>query len=141
ICGIKDQPARPGQRRDAMDEFTDPRISLDEAMHNKELAARLWAEIGELPLKQKTALLLNLKDSQGQSVLTLLPRIRIASIREIAGALELEPDQMASLWNQLPLGDSLIAGRLEVTRQQVINLRKSARERLARRIRSFTKDP
>jgi hypothetical protein len=37
----------------------------------------------------------------------------------------------------LPLDDATIAGLLGLTRQQVINLRKSARERLARRLKGF----
>jgi hypothetical protein len=42
--------------------------------------------------------------------------------------------EFAKLWNNLPLEDTTIAQNLGVTRQQVINLRKSARERLARRM-------
>jgi len=37
----------------------------------------------------------------------------------------------------LPLEDAAIAERLGLTRQQVINLRKSARARLARRMRGL----
>jgi hypothetical protein len=40
---------------------------------------------------------------------------------------------LSALWDQLPLDDLSIAARLGVTRQQVINLRKAARARLARR--------
>jgi len=43
-------------------------------------------------------------------------------------------ERLASLWNKLPLQDADIALLLGITRQQVINLRKSARERLARRV-------
>ena len=139
VCGIKDQPVEAVERREVDKEPADPSIALDEAMDNQALASSLWAEIRELPLRQRTALLLHLKDSQGQSVLTLLPRIRVASIREIAATLEVDPYQMASLWNELPLEDSVIAGRLQATRQQVINLRKSARERLTRRLGKATR--
>jgi hypothetical protein len=139
ICGIKDQSAESAERSEAVEEPADPGIALDEAMDNRALASRLWAEIRELPLRQRTALLLHLKDLQGQSVLTLLPRIRVASIREIAATLEVDPYQMASLWNELPLEDSVIAERLQATRQQVINLRKSARERLTRRLGNATR--
>lgn len=40
-------------------------------------------------------------------------------------------------WNELPLAATMIAELLGETRQQVINLRKSARERLARRMKAF----
>jgi hypothetical protein len=46
-------------------------------------------------------------------------------------------DDLAGLWHELPLDDRRIAERLAVTRQQVINLRKAARARLARRARAW----
>ena len=54
--------------------------------------------------------------------------------RQISEALEIAPLEFARLWNLLPLDDLALAALLGVTRQQVINLRKSARERLVRRI-------
>jgi hypothetical protein len=93
----------------------------------------LWVEVRALPVAQRTALLLNLRDPDGGDALAQLPLTGIASIRQIAGALELEPREFAELWRMLPLEDSAIARRLGVTRQQVINLRKAARARLARR--------
>jgi hypothetical protein len=42
---------------------------------------------------------------------------------------------LRTLLTRLPLDDLTIAARLGLTRQQVINLRKSARLRLARRLR------
>ena len=53
----------------------------------------------------------------------------------MAAAVGLSPESLAELWNRLPLEDTGLAEILDVTRQQVINLRKSARERLARRMR------
>jgi hypothetical protein len=44
--------------------------------------------------------------------------------------------EFAGLWNELPLADDAIARRLGLMRQQVVNLRKSARERLGRRMRN-----
>jgi hypothetical protein len=41
---------------------------------------------------------------------------------------------LAELWNRLPLSDLEIGARLGATQRQVINLRKAARERLARRL-------
>jgi predicted DNA-binding protein (UPF0251 family) len=64
----------------------------------------------------------------------LLPRTGTASLRVIADALDIPLPDLARLWHTLPLDDAQIAERLGVTRQQVINLRKSARDRLARRM-------
>jgi hypothetical protein len=93
---------------------------------------RLWAGIAELPPPQRAALLLHLRDDGGGPVLHLLPASGVASLRRIAEVLDLEPAELAGLWNRLPLGDSDIAPRLRVNRQQVINLRSAARQRLTR---------
>jgi len=52
----------------------------------------------------------------------------------MAKALEMPVEQLAALWRDLPLDDRALAVRLNATRQQVINLRASARRRLARRM-------
>ena len=54
-------------------------------------------------------------------------------------ALALAAEQFAELYNRLPLDDATIAQRLGITRQQVINLRKAARDRLVRRMRSHNR--
>jgi hypothetical protein len=98
---------------------------------------RLWEEVRELPLAQRVALLLNLREADGRGCLALFPATGVATLRQIAEALEISAERLAELWLQLPLDDATIAGLLDLTRQQVINLRKSARERLARRLKGF----
>ena len=89
-----------------------------------------------MPVRQRMALLLNLRD-EGGGVAGLLPITGIATVRQIAAALEMADEDFAGLWPRLPLDDASIAGLLGVTRQQVINLRKCARERLARRMKAI----
>jgi DNA-directed RNA polymerase specialized sigma24 family protein len=98
---------------------------------------RLWQEVRELPRAQRAALLLNLREADGRGCLALFPATGVATLRQIADALELPAEKFAELWAQLPLDDATIAGLLGLARQQVINLRKSARERLARRLKGF----
>ena len=98
---------------------------------------RLWNEIADLPTRQRAAVLLNLKDENGRGVIDLWLVIGVATVEKIAAVLEMSVEAFAELWNDLPLDDNRIAERLNLTRQQVINLRKSARERLARRMRDF----
>ena len=105
-----------------------------DALDTGQQLARLWQEVRQLPLGQRTALLLNLRDAGGGDALDLLPLTGTATLREIAAALELPAGELARLWPGLPLDDNAIARRLGITRQQVINLRKSARARLARRM-------
>ncbi|MGH9763461.1 MAG: hypothetical protein ACREAC_21730, partial [Blastocatellia bacterium] len=45
--------------------------------------------------------------------------------------------ELANLWDELPLPDSKVAEYLGITSQQVINLRKSARKRLAYHLRDM----
>jgi len=103
----------------------------------RSLLAALWSEIAQLRPLQRKALLLNLRDVESEHALDLFVAVGTASMEEIARALEMPPDQLAAVWNELPLDDLRIADMLALTRQQVINLRKSARERLTRRLRGL----
>ncbi len=107
--------------------------SIEDQLDDRQRLERLWKSIYTLPLRHRRALLLNLTDAKGDNLIALLPRLGIASIRRIAEALEYEPEDFAKLWNDLPLDDLSIAERMGLTRQQVINLRQSARASLRRR--------
>jgi RNA polymerase sigma factor (sigma-70 family) len=96
--------------------------------------ARVWDEVRQLPVRQRIALLLNLRDPHGAGLLWLLPIAGIATIRQIAGVLEIRDAELAGLWREIPLDDTTIGKRLGCTRQQVINLRMAARKRLANRL-------
>ena len=118
-------------------EVKDPHVSMDVVVEQRLYLERLWAEIRDLPLRQRVALLLNLRDARGASSVELFLLLGIADIPTIAATLEVGPEEFARLWNELPLEDSRIAERLGLARQQVINLRKAARDRLARRMRNY----
>ncbi len=111
-----------------------PSSNLADQMDRRAWLGHLWSEIAELPRNQRVALLLNLRDHIGDSALRLIPGAGIATIRQIAGVLEMAPEALAGIWRQLPIDDLQIAGMLALTRQQVVNLRKSARDRLTRRV-------
>lgn len=96
----------------------------------------LWREICQLPLRQRVALLLNLRDESGYGI-ALFCYNDIANLHQIAEVVELSSEKLAAIWNELPWDDATIAAHLGVTRQQVINLRKAARERLAFRMKLF----
>jgi DNA-directed RNA polymerase specialized sigma24 family protein len=108
-------------------------VEVESRMHLK----RLWDEIVELPPRQRSALLLNLRDEGGRGIVDLWIIVGVVTPEALAGALGLEARAFAELWKELPLDDNRIAAHLGLTRQQVINLRKSARERLARRVKAF----
>ncbi len=112
----------------------DPSPDVATLYDQKRHLTDLWKEICTLPVNQRVALLLNLRDSNGADALILFNLNGIASLRRIAEVLEFQVDAFAQLSNRLPLDDQTIAQQIGVTRQKVINFRKSARERLARRM-------
>ena len=114
----------------AIEAVPDLRTPIDVDMALRERAARVWSEIRELPVRQRQALLLNLKDEG----LSLFLATGTASLRGVADALEMPVETLAALWNDLPLSDIEVAIRMGCTRQQVINLRMSARKRLSNRM-------
>ncbi|MBS1811592.1 MAG: hypothetical protein JST84_25750 [Acidobacteria bacterium] len=129
--GIKDQASAD------LDEPSDPQVNVGNEVEQRQYLQKLWREIVLLPVRQRQALLLNLRDTGNQEVITLLPALQITSLRGIAAVLNLPAEEFAEVWARLPLADSEIAERMQVTRRQVINLRKAARERLVRRARSW----
>lgn len=111
----------------------DDRPNQLSALEQREFMEGLWLEIQTLPQNQRSALLLNLRDSAGSNALTLFLLLNVTDVGGIARALGLSEDELNELWDRLPLDDLTIAERLNLTRQQVINLRKAGRKRLGRR--------
>ncbi len=97
----------------------------------------VWQELCLLPKNQCAAWLLKIEDKNNCSTLKWLPLFRIANIREIAEAIGQDVEILAEYWNYLPLSDKQIAQMLNSTQRQVINWRKSANERLQRRIQKL----
>jgi DNA-directed RNA polymerase specialized sigma24 family protein len=108
----------------------DPAATLESA----DMLRRLWTEIALLPPRQRAALLLHARDANGESVLRLLTSAGLISPADVGAALGVSERELAGLLDALPLTDNDILKRLGVTSQQVINLRKAARDRLARRM-------
>lgn len=106
----------------------------DQSIDQHRFLVQIWDEVGRLPLGQRLALLLNLRDPKGSGVLWLLPISGVATIHQIARVLDIPRDEFYELWRDIPLDDAAIARRLDCTRQQVINLRVSARKRLLNRV-------
>jgi RNA polymerase sigma factor (sigma-70 family) len=131
------EPVRArGEDDDPLSRLADPAPDAVQAYEQRAYLSLLWDEIRQLPQRQAAALILHLRDGHGRNAAALLPLTGTASLRDVARAVGLAPEKLAEIWNYLPLEDTAIAAVLQVTRQQVINLRKSARERLARRMRA-----
>ncbi|MEO8195928.1 MAG: hypothetical protein ABI689_04315 [Thermoanaerobaculia bacterium] len=146
LLGIQDRPLlslsgegeAPGQSdgAEAQARFDPPetRAGAHRELEGRQFLVALWAEVCVLPLGQRRALLLNLRDDQGRDRLALLTLTGLATRGDLARLLELPESELAGLWEELPLDDRTIASRFALTPRQVINLRKSARARLARRL-------
>lgn len=138
LQGISDQPMESlAEEDDATALPVAPEPDPAWRMEKRMFLQRLWEELQQLPVNQRAALLLNLKDPSGFGCITLFPATGIATLRQLAQALEMSAERLAEMWNDLPIEDSRIAELVGLTRQQVINARKSGRERLARRLRGF----
>ncbi|HET7711962.1 MAG TPA: hypothetical protein VFL80_08525 [Thermoanaerobaculia bacterium] len=130
-------PAPAASAVDSVAEAQEP--SVESSLIYRSALKEVWQEIESLPVRQRVALLLGLRDEDGGAMVSLLILLRITTAEGLARTLEMATDELAALWDKLPLPDMAIAERLGLARQQVINLRKSARERLGRRL-AFLRD-
>lgn len=133
---IEARPAVATSEADAqaLEQLADRAPDRLRQLSDREELGALWREVAALPVNQRTALLLNLRDPDGGAALHVLPATGVVSREELAALLEIDVAALDELWDGLPMDDLKIAARLGLTRQQVINLRKSARARLARRV-------
>jgi DNA-directed RNA polymerase specialized sigma24 family protein len=136
LWGIEDHPAESldAVTNATLDEQPGADINPATIIERRQSLQLLWREICQLPRRQRVALLLNLRNPNGINVITLLPATGVATFEQIAQTLEIPTNEFEQLWRQLPLDDLYLAGYLGATRQQVINLRKTARERLLKRM-------
>jgi hypothetical protein len=134
---IHDPPTESIDDSERDDQLTSSEPRVDLALEQRLFFEQVWLEVCQLPVLQRAALLLNLRDSRDGGVISFLPFVGVASKEELARLLEMPYQDFQKLWNELPLDDSRIAQMFGITRQQVINLRKTARERLARRMRKL----
>ncbi len=134
IQGIEDPKEIGGfeENLNVIKSLIDSDNGLVHKIEQQEELNKVWSGICEMPVRHRLALLLNLKSRDGDGVITLFPVLRIATIRQIAAALEFSPEEFADIWAELPWEDIKIAEYMKLTRQQVINLRQSARIRLIR---------
>jgi hypothetical protein len=137
LAGVDD---RAEAVENAAEALVDSRPSHSRQFELRESLCALWSDVMDLPVPQKVALLLNLRTTGGAGA-WLLTELGVVSFRELAVSLGLTAEALAGLWNRLPLEDLEIAKLLSLERQQVINLRSAARQRLGRRSRNRDRTP
>jgi hypothetical protein len=136
LWNIKDEAAQKEQEdaKPLFENLPDRRVSVARNFDHRVYLQTLWSEITQLSPRHAAALLLNLKDEQGGSAIDLFLFTGVATFAQLASVLEQSEEWLAEIWNHLPTDDESIAGHLGLARQQIINLRKTARLRLARRM-------
>jgi hypothetical protein len=130
LWSIADQPAAPA-------EAASVRATQLTSIETRQTLEMVWDEIQVLPVRQRYALLLNLREGEDGNGAALFVLAGVATLPALAAVLEMSLADLAAVWERLPIDDRTIAERLGITRQQVINLRKSARDRLTRRMASL----
>ena len=100
------------------------------------IARRFWREIEALPERQRIALLLHMRDERGDTGLLQFLASGIGA-DALAHAIGWTRAELQFHWPELPFDDNTIAALVGATRQQVINLRKCARERLRRHMQDW----
>lgn len=157
IVDEDDEDARP-----LSEQLSDVAPLPEEESKWRQFLEKLWAEIEQLPPFQRIAFLLNF--TAGEGALEIFWLYGVASVRRIGVAVQLSDEQFLRVWNDpaldeavkkqavklnsydekfallwryLPLSDLTIARLIGTERQKVINLRKSAGDRLARRLVAF----
>ena len=133
IAGLTGIDDRPDLVENMAERLADPRASHSHRVELRDSLRVLWNEITQLPLPQRVALLLNLRSSMGACP-WLLIELRVVGFRDLAACLGLSGETLAEMWNRLPLDDNEVAARWGLQRQQVINMRSAARQRLGRRM-------
>src|SRR5215510_1426954 len=139
LVGVKEHriASFDGENSLLSEQLPSRQVNQDAIVEHHQLLERLWAEIRLLPRRQRVALLCNLKNERGINVITLFPVVRVATFEEIADVLEIPHGEFEILWGKLPIDDKELAEFLRITRQQTINLRRSARDRLMRRMKAM----
>lgn len=122
LLAINDEPVATSEAQRS--EFVESAPTPVEALKWQEYLRWLWQALASLSLPQRTAFLLH------SDVAVEFDFRGVASVRQIAARLEIPAEEFAVLWNRIPLDELTIAARIGRERQQVINLRRVARDRL-----------
>src|SRR5207244_10745369 len=70
-------------------QFTSSEPRVDLALEQRLFFERVWREVCQLPVLQRAALLLNLRDSRDGGVISFLPFLGVVSIEELDRLLDM----------------------------------------------------
>jgi putative zinc finger protein len=111
-----------------------------EPIDSRAFVEQVWHAIGGLPPRQRGALLLGAGDPALGSAVPLLVECGVASLDEVAGAMELPPSALRRFWSTLPFDDLQIGAQFGITWVQASRLRATARAALAHAVSGVWRD-
>lgn len=114
-----------GEGEDPLEGVADPYTDVEATVLDREFLGRVWKEMIGLPYRWRAALLLG-----SGELASLLYLTRTAGLSQLAAALRMAPEELADLWNGLPLSEDVLADRLGITAGSVRNYRSWALKRL-----------
>lgn len=130
ILGIKRTALLLSIDQSLIENYQDPRSDVAVDFENKEAIVRFWENAPQLPVLERQALLLSLKDQHRTHFLKILEEKGLTTFDEIERTLALPPGKLEEIWNDLPLGNEQLGRLLGVSLGQVSKLRERARGRL-----------
>ena len=134
LWGVRDEPPAP-----LPPSLPAPSVDPQKRLENRVELALLWAEIKELPSRQRRVLLYHLRDGEGREMVSEWFHCGIAKGAELAAAFEITLHEFYALLPELPWTDAKIAALLGLDSQQTSNQRRMARDNLRRRLEGKAK--
>jgi RNA polymerase sigma factor (sigma-70 family) len=136
LLRIEDQPSADVSFETVGDEFGVGRneVTADSILAAKELLARLWQAVQQLPVQQRDAYCLSFEDADGVDLFSLLLETGVATVPQIAQALGRPVTDINRLRSGMPLDYLAIATELGSTRALVTQWRFRAIQRLRKEL-------
>jgi RNA polymerase sigma factor (sigma-70 family) len=121
LMDVKDQPheSLDDDGNPLAQTLADVSFHCESSSEVRALLQILWKEVLRLPHKQRDVFCFSFADESGDDLFRLLVHEEIASLTEIAHALNRSLDNLTLLWQQMPMDNASIAHELGATRQQV----------------------
>jgi RNA polymerase sigma factor (sigma-70 family) len=137
LLDVKDQPQQSLDEDDLWEQsLTDSSFRCESSLEVRELLQMLWVAVRRLPPKQRDTFSLGFADDAGNDLFTLLLDAELASLPEIAEALNRSLQDLILLWQQMPMDNTGIAHELKATRQQVNKWRFRALRQLEKELQA-----
>ena len=102
-----------------------------EHLEVKELLQKLWEAICELPLNQRKAFIFTSSDHTGESLLHRLLREQVVPVSQIYHSLEMTREELASIWERLPMNAPIAATVLGTSAGMIAKWRHRALRKLS----------